>query len=364
MSSGHPVLVLLGALGALQHNQQQQTLSPSRNTQAEAAPVPLYQASAPMLNNVFWAHIPKTSTTFGRTFFSYACDNPSDFKTVKTTHPPKPQYGACDQMLADDQIRVANRAANTHEGNGQWGSWYHMHAPIKQAGEPRENVRLVTMLREPAQRLRSAFSQIVTKNNWKQCCAQAETGGSMPGMSWGWDQKTRHAAIDAYSHGSGNVTMPLDGNVTDNEGAQRYVQALEERNALWGCQTKMLAGYGCHESHALTQQEVQRAMHRVASGSDFVGLTERYAESVCLFHVKYGGTVWDFEVEPGETPSFNKARAGSAAAEAEPEHWWHGGDRDHDIQLYALARDRFDQDLAQHRQAMDECLRSLPANSA
>ena len=52
----------------------------------------------------------------------------------------------------------------------------------------------------------------------------------------------------------------------------------------------MLLGYFCNENIVLTREHVEAAkqvLQRVA----FVGLTDFYAESICLFHQMYGGVV-------------------------------------------------------------------------
>ena len=56
------------------------------------------------LTNLFWSHVPKTSTTFSRTFFSYACGAESDdYATLQTTQPPMPSKGSCTAALSAEQ---------------------------------------------------------------------------------------------------------------------------------------------------------------------------------------------------------------------------------------------------------------------
>ena len=352
-----PVSIALGAVPEA----QQHALSVNGE---QAGPIALFTPTheIQLSTNIFWPHIPKTSTTFGRTFFSYACQHPEDFSDVKTTHPPKPRDGACDATLAEDQRNLVNRAAKITQGPDKWGSWYHVHAP--------PNVRIFTLLREPDERLRSASHQILTFGNNRTCCAQIhdqEDNVRLPGMSWGWSADTRNAALAAYGNwGHPENVVGLGSNNTDPQGLVRFKNALEHRNALWGCQTKMLVGHGCFESHKLTDAEIAHAHQIVSSGEHFVGLTERYAESICLFHIKYGGKLYDFEVKFGETPAFagegTQAHAGHGAAAREtgtPEALWHGGVEDADVTLYALARDRFEADVEDHSAEMSSCMNNL-----
>jgi hypothetical protein len=64
-----------------------------------------------------------------------------------------------------------------------------------------------------------------------------------------------------------------------------------------GCQTKMLTGHSCLSSlpsHQLPQL-VEKAKEILSTHMAFVGLTERWAESICLFHAMYGGHTSQFE---------------------------------------------------------------------
>lgn len=353
-----PLAQLAAVLGAV-GEAQQHTLSAQGQLND---PVALFSPGQPttLASNIFWPHIPKTSTTFGRTFFSYACEHPEDFRDIKTTHPPKPRDGACDATLAEGQRNLVNRAAKITQGPDKWGSWYHVHAP--------PNVTIFTLLREPDERLRSASHQVLTFGNNRTCCAQIhekDDGVRLPGMSWGWDMDTRNAALLAYANwGHPENVVGLGSNNTDPRGLERFKHALESRDALWGCQTKMLVGHGCFEKHKLTDAEIDKAHEIVSSGAHFVGLTERYAESICLFHIKYGGRLYDFEVKSGETPAFAEAGGhGHSAAAREagvPEALWHGGPKDADVTLYALARDRFEADIDDNKVEMAACMRSLP----
>jgi len=174
---------------------------------------------------------------------------------------------------------------------------------------------------------------------------------------------------------------------TNQSRLSAFRRVLIERNALYGCQTKMILGVGCHESHALTPSEMQRARQYVSSGElAFVGLSERYQESVCLFHVMHGGPLWDFEAHlPAHEPSsYMDADAVARAVMPNPEDEaprtsfaatvrdavtlsasgtteadFEGGSDDPDNEIYALAVRRFDASIAEHRYEMESCLRAL-----
>merc|ERR1711865_452303 len=70
-----------------------------------------------------------------------------------------------------------------------------------------------------------------------------------------------------------------------------------------GCDEKTGACWlhGCarpqERAHRLTSGEVQTAAHFVEHKASFVGLTNRFEESVCLFHAMYGGLLYHFEAK-------------------------------------------------------------------
>lgn len=56
-----------------------------------------------------------------------------------------------------------------------------------------------------------------------------------------------------------------------------------------GCQTKMVLGVPCAAPFPLNDSLLHEAQRRVRNDFLFVGLTERFDESVCLFHARLGG---------------------------------------------------------------------------
>ena len=155
---------------------------------------------------------------------------------------------------------------------------------------------------------------------------------------------------------------------------------LREKQSLYGCQTKMLIGRGCHEEHTLTRDEIERAKSFVArpEGIAFVGTLERYLESVCLFHAQYGGPLFSFEVfidrpdadrvdhaidfaEQTNTISHATAeklrrKAMHPLPDASSADDFSGGSADPDNEIYEIAQDRFEAELEQNRDAVTECM--------
>ena len=375
------------------------TLAPEKVAETDArGDRVLWTGSAPKgLSNIFWSHIPKTSTTWARTIFSYACGADADFfSEVSTTRTISPSHGACTSRLSREQDELVN-------GTDGYSNvtWFHMSVPWSTGEQAAPLVRGVTLLRKPAARLHSEYRMLTSAEGFI-CCGHVDREERslltlIPGQDWGWDRVTRGAAV-SVAHGryhmldSPNFVDTRDraadpSLATNQSRLSAFRRVLIERNALYGCQTKMILGVGCHESHALTPSEMQRARQYVSSGElAFVGLSERYQESVCLFHVMHGGPLWDFEAHlPAHEPSsYMDADAVARAVMPNPEDEaprtsfaatvrdavtlsasgtteadFEGGSDDPDNEIYALAVRRFDASIAEHRYEMESCLRAL-----
>eukprot|EP00750_Incisomonas_marina_P014200 INCI17617.5.p1 GENE.INCI17617.5~~INCI17617.5.p1 ORF type:complete len:630 (+),score=94.57 INCI17617.5:1460-3349(+) len=61
------------------------------------------------------------------------------------------------------------------------------------------------------------------------------------------------------------------------------------------CQTKMLLGTACAHRRTLNQSDVDQAVLHIRRGFAFVGITDRYHESICLFHAMFGGPLLHLE---------------------------------------------------------------------
>jgi len=64
---------------------------------------------------------------------------------------------------------------------------------------------------------------------------------------------------------------------------------LEYGEAVSGCATKMLSGYGCYAEMPVTPQMLTTAVSRIQDDFAFVGLTGEWALSVCLWHAMFEG---------------------------------------------------------------------------
>ena len=58
----------------------------------------------------------------------------------------------------------------------------------------------------------------------------------------------------------------------------------------------MILGYHCHNFVVESELNVTKALERINSRSFYFGITERWEESICLFHKTFGGETRDFEL--------------------------------------------------------------------
>lgn len=63
-----------------------------------------------------------------------------------------------------------------------------------------------------------------------------------------------------------------------------------------GCQTKMILGYACSAPVSLTANDALEAVEILRDYFAFVGITDRWKDSLHLFHAMLGGTVHSMEL--------------------------------------------------------------------
>jgi len=63
---------------------------------------------------------------------------------------------------------------------------------------------------------------------------------------------------------------------------------------ILGCQTKMVIGHRCASPYRLTQADLHKAKQRIEK-MRFIGITNEWNRSICLFHKQFGGQILDVE---------------------------------------------------------------------
>jgi len=210
---------------------------------------------------LYWLHIPKCGTSFGATLHGYTCTatptpqaNPADpSETCVRCGPDGARWRGFDHTILSS-IPFDRRPYC--DWNVSFKGAFKNHIVLAatndftRAGEP----RAVALFRDPRRRLVSGW------NDNKHSYAMG---------SW-WDPRGPDEEVKLMR----NSTSTL------------------ESYARWpgiaGCQVKMLVGEDCSVPLNITRaiyEEAERRLHNMA----FVGLTDAFNASVCLFHHMFGG---------------------------------------------------------------------------
>ena len=218
------------------HQLAQQDCARCATHKALRCPSARSNASVPLSHRqaIRWLHIPKCGSTIALSVLSHAC---------KEVIPAWHMVGmALQGGRLDVRVAHALRARYRMRGrrcNGKLLLPFDSHRPVMQ-GE----TQLVALFRRPAQRLISAFLD------------------------------NRHAwGLDAAERAGLRRATPT-------------IATFVRYPGIAGCATKMLAGHRCAERVALDDGRVLRsALNVLRSGRfAFIGLVERWTESICLMH--------------------------------------------------------------------------------
>ena len=206
-------------------------------------------------DKVYWLHVPKAGTSFLNTIFHWACPRvPSEIFLAKGIrsfyHRNWQQWAWCDVEFTD--ITPG-------------------HFPYV---ESRDRGHAVGLFRKPQQRVMSAYA----------------SGLHHYGMKDSDSTRMRNAVLEAARNG-------------DSLGSLRtYVNW----RGIPSCQTKMVLGYKCASDEiTLDSEDLRRAMDIVENDFLFVGITEDFDRSVCLFHAMLGGVVNPNEFKNSRPTSSN-----------------------------------------------------------
>lgn len=210
------------------------------------APAPARPASR-ALRPLAWLHIPKTGTSFANTVYHYGCNG--TMLPVTAT-------------VAPNEVPIRPLQANWPIQQYCAGGFYqdlNVHHRVYYATQ---FGNVVTMMREPSALKESMYSFLVA---WRM---HRRAAGS-----WG----LRNSSIADLVH-SRRMAFGT------------FAQLPEVR----GCLTKSILGLGCLTldarllNRANEEELFKRASWLLEHGFAFVGLTEEWDKSVCLFHAMYG----------------------------------------------------------------------------
>ena len=207
----------------------------------------------PLPSRIYWLHIPKCGSSFANTVVHWACDDVALNKSVSAF------LGATPTMIVGEKCPRLHKNHSKH-----WGRHKDLNRDL--VAELTENAAVVTMLREPHARAESAWNHHHTKGGGRNI---KFTGASS-------------------------------------------MDAEQFANATSGCLARTLTGHGtCLHSGPEAKPLLDAALARLR-GLAFVGIVERWAESICLFHMQFGGKCLDVEFEHLRSPVWKSTSASGA----------------------------------------------------
>ena len=188
---------------------------------------------------IFWLHIPKTGTSLFNTIYLHFC--PSIL--VKNPSLATQKKPLMDKELLKD-YPPKDFCNNVTFANMPRPGFHHPYPKDTQIGE---KYFYFTMLRDPIERLRSAYS----------------FGKHLSKL------KNDSISFDTYLNES---------HIPD-------------------CELKMILGFTCYDFVDPEHLNISVAVNRIQTPHFFFGITDRWEESICLFHHMYGGSTQPFELK-------------------------------------------------------------------
>mmetsp|Transcript_50630 Transcript_50630/g.94133 ORF Transcript_50630/g.94133 Transcript_50630/m.94133 type:complete len:371 (+) Transcript_50630:270-1382(+) len=234
-----------------------------------------------------WLHIPKCGTSLGISLIYYGCTNVPDSIEIRVAHagiePSVPEGVDSPFDYKRDCLRRGAFVARagvvgSHVGLDYGQDW--------DLGQSKGHV--VAFFREPGQRLISAY--------W-----HAQHADGMPRSTWGLMREKISLVERNMSHWAEKVAHVPKAQLqrdTPLEILPEYRKAMQTYfywRGVQGCMTKMVLGFRCADDVELTPLMHARAKYRIAHDFAFVGLTEEWDASICLFHQMLGGHAREIE---------------------------------------------------------------------
>jgi hypothetical protein len=237
----------------------------SPNVKSSYAPVPS------SLKKPVWVHIPKCGSSFAFTLLHHACGT-----DISSNLSDMIVFGG-EEENPDAENRGPDAFGTRCPGNVLPTFWpdFH-HSPLHSDNTSLESV--VTMIRDPRERLLSAY-----QNGLHGC-------------------REMHLEMNCFNPFDGNpapndyLVGKCDGDVHFNGKWIRdpsVINPVDYAKCVENCSVNMLSGNSC-EFHG--SANVDLAVSRVEN-MGFVGLTDEWDLSICLFHAKFGGPLLASELE-------------------------------------------------------------------
>ena len=318
--------------------QGSRSMSPRVTRVPSKGPAAVWTPSSPgsPLRQIYWLHIPKTGSEFSYTIYAYAC-GPSSFhpQALRDGWPAR-VHGTCGGNRSSLQGDLKPPLGASLEQ-------YWFHSPVPWSLPNVGNV--VTMFRRPNQRMLSAIQMLSTKAG--NCC----------GPNWGWRPRERALAV---KHAT--TCCRVQRGELDVISSASF-KALIQSPSFLGCQAKMLLGHGCFAARQLSKGDIFLAVKYARTRVQFIGLTESWQQSVCLWHARFGGPLWSSELHSRK--SLRSSSTLNSSSHNESILLKVGFDSDPaDELVYSIAQLRFAVEVSGHAEAVAECMRMVDAFKA
>eukprot|EP00040_Diaphanoeca_grandis_P028082 m.161296 g.161296 ORF g.161296 m.161296 type:complete len:381 (-) comp31224_c0_seq3:118-1260(-) len=212
--------------------------TPLNTTGLTIEPPPL----AKHLTHIFWIHVPKCATSFGYVIASYSCAALPAHATMAIPHQGQQGLGVLSIMANFANKYHLKQICPPTAWEPSMPLAYHYPVPSHLAGSGHG----VTMLRDPRTRLYSAFKSLHAQ---------------------GMDPSLRKRLKETVTTFKEYVRFP----------------------GIQSCQVKMMIGHQCASAYNPTAEDLVEAKRRLRTTFAFIGLTDHYDLSVCLFHAMLGG---------------------------------------------------------------------------
>jgi len=300
---------------------------------AAAAASAASAVGAPKCSPITYISPAKVGSSFATSIFRFACPAaPEEAQVYSTTERGEKALSLTAPLWPPNGLRQHFTKEHCH-----------MHA-VRSAGVhappeyPRDDGNVVSLFRKPDERLRSCFRFI--QSNFDVAC-------KMQPDETAWLHKVRNSTFGSvlHTHGLGFSDLAVASQFY-RHGCRipdAWLSSVDARDRVVGQQSKFVLGFHATESvrtpaFRAAWQEGKGVERRIARYR-FVGLTEHYTASVCLFHAVVIG---NRTMLPAELQGSHE----SAPDELASSRLWSVPNDDWDRRTYQLAEARFFELLA------------------
>lgn len=256
------------------------------------------------LKNLRWLHFPKAGTSFIATIWNYACGQD---KLLDLDVDPASSSGCmqCYDFALMDRYPLSSYCQKGVLEETSSATFLTQHQPLVLANVEAKGEDYVGFFRQPSQRLISGYYNAL------------------------------------HASGFDSVTNSMLHEKCGSQGAGCYASFP----GIAGCTARMLTGLDCADGNADPDSFDGGASHledalKNIDRMAFVGLTERWDDSICLFHRMFGGRM--------STAQMVDFHQGSSNGNAYDESELDGFIDSVDEKIYATAKTRFEALLSEH----------------